>query len=154
VLLTGTPIGMGSEKVIEIVESLGALVVAMENCGGYKTVDLRIDESDPRDPLLLLAEKYLRIPCSVMSPNGGRLELLDRMIDDFRIDGVIDLTWQACHTYNIESFDVSALVKKKKGLPFIQIETDYSQADRETLRVRLEAFVEMMEEGHRGNCGH
>jgi len=154
VLLTGTPIGMGSEKVIEIVESLGALVVAMENCGGYKTVDLRIDESDPRDPLLLLAEKYLRIPCSVMSPNGGRLELLDRMIDDFRIDGVIDLTWQACHTYNIESFDVSTLVKEKRGLPFIQIETDYSQADRETLRVRLEAFVEMMEEGHRGNCGH
>jgi len=36
VLLTGTPIGMGSEKVVEIVESLGALVVAMENCGGYK----------------------------------------------------------------------------------------------------------------------
>ena len=154
VLLTGTPVGMGSEKVIEIVEELGALIVAMENCGGYKTVDLRIDETDPRDPLLLLAEKYLRIPCSVMSPNKGRLELLDRMIDDFQINGVIDLTWQACHTYNVESFDVSALVKEKRKLPFIQIETDYSQADRETLRVRLEAFVEMMERSCRGDRGH
>jgi benzoyl-CoA reductase/2-hydroxyglutaryl-CoA dehydratase subunit BcrC/BadD/HgdB len=154
VLLTGTPIGMGSEKVVEIVENLGALVVVMENCGGYKTVDLRIDESDPRDPLLLLAEKYIRIPCSVMSPNRGRLDLLERMIDDFQIDGVIDLTWQGCHTYNIESFDVSVLVKEKRGLPFIQIETDYSQADRETLRVRLEAFVEMMEGAGRGDCRH
>lgn len=147
VLLTGTPVGIGSEKVIEIVESLGAVVVAMENCGGYKTVDSRIDETDPRDPLLLLAENYLRIPCSVMSPNRGRLELLDRMLDDFQVDGVIDLTWQACHTYNIESVAVRDLVKGRRGLPFVQIETDYSQADRETLRVRLEAFVEMMERG-------
>jgi len=154
VLLTGTPVGMGSEKVIEIVEELGAVVVAMENCGGYKTVDLRIDETDPRDPLLLLAEKYLQIPCSVMSPNKGRLELLDRMIDDFQVNGVIDLTWQACHTYNVESFDVSALVKEKRKLPFIQIETDYSQADRETLRVRLEAFVEMTERSCHGDRGY
>jgi benzoyl-CoA reductase/2-hydroxyglutaryl-CoA dehydratase subunit BcrC/BadD/HgdB len=145
---------MGSEKVVEIVEDLGALVVVMENCGGYKTVDLRIDESDLRDPLLLLAETYIRIPCSVMSPNRGRLALLERMIDDFQIDGVIDLTWQGCHTYNIESFEVSALVKEKRGLPFIQIETDYSQADRESLRVRLEAFVEMMEGGCRGDSRH
>ena len=27
--------------------------MAMENCGGYKKVDCRIDESDPRDPLLI-----------------------------------------------------------------------------------------------------
>ncbi|MDX9746020.1 MAG: 2-hydroxyacyl-CoA dehydratase family protein [Syntrophales bacterium] len=40
---------------------------------------------------------------------------------------------------------------KDAGLPFIQIETDYSQADRETLRVRLEAFVEMMERSCRGD---
>jgi len=143
ILLTGTPVGLGSEKIIALVEESGGLVVVMENCGGYKTVDILADESDQRDPLRVLAEKYMKIPCSVMSPNRGRLELIDKMIDEFQIDGVIDLTWQACHTYNVESFWVSDLVKQK-GLPFLQIETDYSASDRETLRVRIEAFLEMV----------
>lgn len=143
ILLTGTPVGLGSEKIIALLEESGGLVVAMENCGGYKTVDILADESDERDPIRILAEKYMKIPCSVMSPNRGRLELIDKMIGDFEIDGVIDLTWQACHTYNIESFWVADLVKSK-GLPFLQIETDYSTSDRETLRVRIEAFLEMI----------
>ncbi|MGE5422003.1 MAG: double-cubane-cluster-containing anaerobic reductase [Ignavibacteriales bacterium] len=144
ILLTGTPVGLGSEKVITLVEESGGLVVAMENCGGYKTVELRIDERSTEDPLLLLADKYLKIPCSVMSPNTGRLELLERMIKEFRIDAVIDLTWQACHTYNVESYHVAKLVQDKLGLPFIQLETDYSNSDSETLRVRIEALLEMI----------
>ncbi len=144
ILLTGTPVGVGSEKVITLVEECGGLVVAMENCGGYKTVELRTDESDHTDPLHLLAEKYMKIPCSVMTPNYRRLDLLKRMIHDFQIDGVIDLTWQACHTYNIESYFVAKMVKDELGLPFLQLETDYSQSDLETLRVRIEAFLEMI----------
>jgi benzoyl-CoA reductase/2-hydroxyglutaryl-CoA dehydratase subunit BcrC/BadD/HgdB len=144
ILLTGTPVGIGSEKVIKLVEESGALVAAMENCGGYKTVDILGDESDTGDPLTLLAQKYLRIPCSVMSPNTGRIELLRDMIEKFHIDGVIDLTWQACHTYNVESYFVAKEVQEVMKLPFLQLETDYSQSDVETLRVRIEAFLEMV----------
>lgn len=144
ILLTGTPVGVGSEKVVSLVEECGGLVVAMENCSGYKTVGLKIDEGDQRDPLLLLAEKYLKISCSIMSPNGRRLELLQQMVKDFQVDGVIDLTWRACHTYNIESYFVADLIKNHFGLPFLQLETDYSTLDRENLRVRIEAFIEMI----------
>lgn len=144
ILLTGTPVGIGNEKVIRLVEECGGQVITMENCGGYKTLDLLIDEEDPRDKLLLLAERYLKIPCSIMSPNTGRLDLLAKMIRDFQIDGVIDLTWQACHTYNIESNSVGQLVKDKLSLPFLHLESDYSQSDLETLRVRIEAFLEMI----------
>ena len=144
ILLTGTPVGTGSEKIISLVEECGGLVVAMQNCSGYNCAELHIDESDPRDPLMLLAETYLKIPCSVMSPNPDRLDLLKRLIRDFKIDGVVDLTWQACHTFNVESFLVADLVKNKLGLPFLQVETDYSASDRETLRVRVEAFLEMI----------
>jgi benzoyl-CoA reductase/2-hydroxyglutaryl-CoA dehydratase subunit BcrC/BadD/HgdB len=144
VLLTGCPVGEDDDKVITLVEECGGLVVAMENCGGYKTLDLRIDETDARDPLTLIAEKYLKVPCSVMSPNGRRLELLERMIKDFDIDGVIDLTWQACHTYNIESYWVAKLVKQKLGKAFLHLETNFSDSDSENLRVRIEAFLEMI----------
>lgn len=36
ILLTGVPVGVGSEKVLRILEKAGALVVALENCIGYK----------------------------------------------------------------------------------------------------------------------
>ena len=70
----------------------------------------------------------MNIGCSCMSPNPRRMELLDRLIDDFHVDGVVDLVLQACHTYNVETSLVRRLVKEKKGLPYTVVETDYSQA--------------------------
>jgi benzoyl-CoA reductase/2-hydroxyglutaryl-CoA dehydratase subunit BcrC/BadD/HgdB len=143
VLLTGCPVGLGTEKVIPITEELGAHVVAMENCSGYKTLELQTD-TNGGDPIAALAETYLAIPCSCMTPNPYRMELLEKMIDDFRADAVIDLTWQACHTYNIEGFAVGRLVKSK-GLPYLHLESDYSNSDLENLKVRIEAMLEMVE---------
>lgn len=143
ILLTGCPVGLGTEKVIRLVQELGANVVAMENCSGYKTLELQTD-SEYNDPIVALAHKYLRIPCSCMSPNPYRIDLLRQMIDDFRVDAVIDLTWQACHTYNIEAHNVAKLVKDKR-LPYLHLESDYSASDLESLKVRIEAMLEMVE---------
>lgn len=142
ILLTGCPVGLGTEKVIRITEELGAAVVAMENCTGYKTLEL-LAGREYDDPIVALAHKYIKIPCSCMSPNRYRMELIERMIDDFRVDGVIDLTWQACHTYNIEAYEVEKLVKGK-GLPYLHLESDYSSSDLETIKIRVEALLEMM----------
>ncbi len=141
ILLTGVPIGLGSDKVVKIIEQCGANVVAFENCSGYKQT-FQVDETE--DPVQALAAQYLAIPCSVMSPNPGRMEMLTEMIREFSVDGVVDLTWQACHTYNIESFHVSKLVQDTFGLPYLHLETDYSESDTEQLRVRIEAFLEMI----------
>ena len=144
ILLTGVPIGAGSEKVLDIIEESGACVVALENCTGYKGLDRMIDEE--KTPIRAIAEKYLSTPCSCMSPNHGRLDLLRRLAKDYQVDGVVDLTWQACHTYNIESYQVGQFVKNDLGLPFIQIETDYSNSDRGQIKVRVEAFIEQIQE--------
>lgn len=142
VLLTGCPVGLGTEKVIRIVQEVGGNVVAMENCSGYKTLELQTSKEFD-DPIVALAHKYISIPCSCMSPNTYRMELLERMIADFKVDAVIDLTWQACHTYNIEAYEVSKLVKSK-GLPHLHLESDYSNSDLESIKVRIEALLEMV----------
>lgn len=142
VLLTGCPVGLGSEKVIRLVEESGGLIVAMENCSGYKTLELQSD-TELDDPIIALAQKYMEIPCSCMSPNPYRFELLERMLEEFQVDAVVDLTWQACHTYNIEAFTVGNLVRDK-GLPYLHLESDYSSSDLETLKVRIEALLEMV----------
>ncbi|MFZ2040795.1 MAG: 2-hydroxyacyl-CoA dehydratase family protein [Desulfobacterales bacterium] len=141
ILLTGLPVGLGSDKVVKIVEQSGADVVAFENCSGYKqafTVD------PEKDLLDALAAQYLATPCSVMSPNSGRFELLKAMIRSFAVDGVIDLTWQACHTYNVEAFRIAEFVQETCGLPSLHLETDYAESDSEQLRVRIEAYLEML----------
>jgi benzoyl-CoA reductase/2-hydroxyglutaryl-CoA dehydratase subunit BcrC/BadD/HgdB len=141
ILLTGVPVGLGSDKVVRLIEEAGARVVCFETCGGYKRVQL-VDEN--KEPLTAIAERYLSTPCSVMSPNNGRIELLDRLIAEFSVDGVVDLTWQACHTYNIEAHTIGKFVMEQRRLPFLHLETDYSTSDTEQLRVRIEAFLEMI----------
>ncbi|WMM24526.1 double-cubane-cluster-containing anaerobic reductase [Tissierella sp. MB52-C2] len=143
ILLTGCPIGSGSEKVLKALEEAGASVVALENCTGYKGLDVMVDEN--KDPITALAEKYLSTPCSCMTNNNGRLELIGRLAKEYDVDGVVDLTWQACHTYNIESFTVKKFVQEELNLPFIQIETDYSDSDTGQVKVRVEAFLETIE---------
>jgi len=141
ILLTGVPVGLGSHKVVHLIERAGAVVVAMETCSGYRGI-LPVDEA--KEPLQALAEKTLQTPCSVMSPNPGRLRLLGEMIEDFSAEGVVDLTWQACHTYNVESYTIEKFVGETYGLPFLHLETDYSEADTEQLAVRIEAFLELI----------
>lgn len=143
ILLTGCPIGSGSEKVLKALEEAGASVVALENCTGYKGLDVMVDEE--KDPITALAEKYLSTPCSCMTNNNGRLDLIERLAKEYDVDGVVDLTWQACHTYNIESFTVKKFVQEELKLPFIQIETDYSDSDTGQVKVRVEAFLETIE---------
>ena len=140
-MLTGCPIGNGSEKVLRLIEECGAPVVCMENCTGVKGLDLLVDEAES-DPFMALARRYLQIPCSCMTPNNGRLNLLGSLIDEYRADGIVDLTLQYCHTYNIESRVVGDFVESR-SLPFLHLETDYSESDVERLRTRIEAFVEM-----------
>ena len=53
------------------------------------------------------------------------------------------MTLQACHTYNVESLSIRKFVNEKKGIPYINVETDYSQADIGQLNTRVAAFIEM-----------
>lgn len=142
ILLTGCPIGKGSEKVLRIIEEYGGIVVCQENCTGLKSFDILVDEEV--EPYAALAKRYLQTPCSCMSPNEGRLGLLQRIVKEFRIDGVVDLTWFCCHTYNVETYSVREFLSQEFSLPFIHLETDYSETDLPQLRVRIEAFLEMV----------
>lgn len=143
ILITGCPIGGATEKVIRAVEDNGAVVVTYENCTGAKSIDKLVDEENP-DVYDALAKRYLNIGCSVMTPNPNRLELLGRLIDEYKVDGVVEMTLQACHTYAIESFGIRKFVNEEKGIPYISVETDYSQADIGQLNTRIAAFIEML----------
>ncbi len=143
ILITGCPIGGATEKVIKAVEENGGVVVTYENCTGAKAIDKLVDEDNP-DVFDALARRYLDIGCSVMTPNDNRLELLGRLIDEYKVDGVLEMTLQACHTYNIEAKGIKNYVVNTKHKAYTSIETDYSQSDLEQLKTRITAFIEML----------
>lgn len=142
ILLTGCPSSGAPMKVVKALEENGAVVVAYENCGGTKSVDRLIDES-AEDIYEAIAERYLQIGCSVMTPNKNRYELIGRLIEEYQIDGVVEMTLQACHTYNVEAKSIEKFVKGKV-VPYIHVEIDYSQEDIGQLNTRMTAFIEML----------
>lgn len=143
ILITGCPMGAATAKVIKAIEDNGAVVVCFENCTGVKAVEELVDEHNP-DLFGALAEKYLNIGCSCMSPNTKRFELLNHLIDEYKVDGVVEMTLTACHTYNVESLSVKRFVQQEKGRPYTYLETDFGTSDVERINTRMTAFIEML----------
>jgi benzoyl-CoA reductase/2-hydroxyglutaryl-CoA dehydratase subunit BcrC/BadD/HgdB len=139
--MTGVPMVHGAERVLEIVEKVGGLVVAMENCTGVKPTLEDVDEK-AKDPMRAIAEKYFHLPCSVMTPNERRLDALGKMAKEYRADCIIELVWQACLTYDVESHRVKRLAEEELKMPYLRIETDYSPSDSARIAVRVEALFE------------
>lgn len=142
IMITGCPIGGVTEKVLGAIENAGAVVVAFENCGAIRTTDELVSEEG--DPMTALSVKYLNTGCACMSPNDNRLKLIEKIVQEYQVDGVVDVVLQACHTFSVETKRVSDLVKNKLGKPYITIETDYSKSDTGQLKTRLEAFLELI----------
>ena len=141
VLMTGVPMAHGAEKVIDIIEASGGLVVCQENCTGIKPLYEDVDES-AADPLEAIARKYFHLPCSVMMRNDGRFDLLKSLAGRFRPDCVVELIWQSCLTYDVESYRTKRMCEEELHLPYLRIETDYSPSDTQRLAVRVEALLE------------
>ena len=146
VMMTGVPIVHGAERVLDIVEDNGGLVVCMENCTGIKPILEDVD-ANAADPVQAVAEKYFHLPCSVMTKNEARMDSLRQLTKEYRAACIIELVWQACLTYDVESFRVKQLAEQEFGIPYLRIETDYSPSDSARIAVRVEALFETV----RGN---
>ena len=138
VLLTGVPTPHGAERVVDIIEDHGGLIVSMENCTGVKPILEDIDTDDP-DPLRAIAAKYFHLPCSVMTPNQRRFDMLRQLAEEYRPQCVIELIWQGCLTYDVEAELTRRFVEEELGLSYLQIVTDYSPSDSARIAVRVEA---------------
>ena len=71
------------------------------------------------------------------------MEMISNYIDEYKIDGVVDVVLQSCHTYNMESSRVKSTVNEKET-PFLHLETDYSEDAVGQITTRIQAFIEML----------
>jgi len=141
IMISGCPMSGGNTKVPEIIESKSGIIVAEESCTGTRSFWDLVDES--KNPMQALAERYIKIPCSCMSPNDRRIDNILKLAREFKIDGVVYYTLQFCQGYNIEKYKVQQALKKQ-GIPMLVIETDYGDSDVEQIGLRVDAFMEML----------
>ncbi len=141
IMMTGCPIAGDAEKIYKIIEEAKGTIVVSEACSGIKPILGEIEENSD-DPIKAIAKRYFNLPCSIMYLNKRRLDQIDYLIKEFKPDAVIEVILIACHTYNIESYTIEKHITKNHGIPYLRIETDYSQGDIEQIRTKVEAILE------------
>lgn len=142
ILLTGCPSGGLINKVGRTIERNGGVLVCLDDCTGERTTAMMVDEDAP-DILRAIADRYLAIHCSVMTPNSGRMEHTLAQVHTYHADGVVDAVLTACHTFNIEAASMQKTMEDV-DIPYMKLETDYSESDMGQLETRLTAFIETL----------
>ena len=142
ILLTGCPSTGVIQKVGQTIENNGGVIVCLDDCGGERTQKMLVDENAD-DILRAISDRYLEIHCSVMTTNEGRIENTKAMCEKYKVDGVVEMVLQACHTFNVEANQMQKMCDEE-GIPYMKLETDYSTTDSGQIETRLAAFIEML----------
>jgi benzoyl-CoA reductase/2-hydroxyglutaryl-CoA dehydratase subunit BcrC/BadD/HgdB len=94
--------------------------------------------------LRALANRSLRpCPCPTFADNSQRIYRLKQLIKDNDIQGVIYHVLRGCLVYDFEYKRIEEELGQL-GIPVIRLESDYNEEDVEQLRIRIEAFIELI----------
>jgi benzoyl-CoA reductase/2-hydroxyglutaryl-CoA dehydratase subunit BcrC/BadD/HgdB len=77
-----------------------------------------------------------------------RLKLMERMIRDYQVDGLVIHSARSCKPYSVGQYDLQRLFVERLGVKSVIIEadlTDFRAYSEEQARTRLEAFFEELE---------
>lgn len=155
IMITGSPVVFPNIKVPLLIEEMGGSLVADETCMGERFMyDPAVVVDRSFDGLLRsLANRYVRAcTCPTFSDNTQRVDRIRQMIDIHCVQGVVYHVLRGCLVYDFEYLKLEK-VCGKLGIPIIRIESDYNEEDIEQLRIRIEAFIELIKlrDLHEGN---
>lgn len=126
---------------IKAIESMGGLVVTDDLCNGSRYFGELVEDST-QDPYEALARRYLsKPPCARMHPASQRVKHLQKMAQDFGVEGVIYETIKFCDIHS-GIFPVIKDGFKEMGIPVLNLEREYTFAGSGQMRTRVEAFFE------------
>ena len=146
ILVTGSPLIFPNVKIPLLIEEMGGFLAADETCMGERGLSdpaVVVDESFD-GMMRALSNRAVR-PCScpTFADNKERVYRIRQMIKDYRIQGVIYHVLRGCLVYDFE-YNMLEEELGKMDIPVIRLETDYNEEDVEQLRIRIEAFIELI----------
>lgn len=128
---------------IQLIESAGGLVVADRFCTGSIPALMPIPEDLP--PVEAIARHTLAHTfCPrMMEGFSERLDVLQRIQTEYKVDGIIVTHLKFCDLWGIES-SLLTNAFREAGVPVLRLERDYRLNNEGQLRTRIQAFLESM----------
>jgi benzoyl-CoA reductase/2-hydroxyglutaryl-CoA dehydratase subunit BcrC/BadD/HgdB len=128
---------------VKLIESCGATVVIDDLCNGSRYFGELVDEK-AIDPLEALAQRYLdRFPCARMRPQQIRVDHLQKLARDYKIDGLIYENIKFCGPYG-GVFPIIRRAFKELDIPVLNLQRDYSGGGSGQVKTRVQAFLEQI----------
>lgn len=142
ILLTGSTLAYGDETLIELIEESGGVVVVEEFAEGLRHYWENVNLDG--DLMKSIAHCYFwrRVPPAWFRPGKERLEFLIKLARDFNVAGVIWYQLMYRESYKVESFYFPKILRENTGLPILILDSDYEAPATESMRTRIEAFLE------------
>ena len=142
-MLCGSIVAEQDLELVQLIEGQAAIVTDLL-CTGVRSFRDRLavpDSGTGTDLLTRLADFYFdQSGCIHLRPNNGFYDLARRLCADLRVHAVVLKTLLYCDAHNFEA----TRMERALGLPLLHIDTDYGEANREQVRTRVEAFLEML----------
>lgn len=146
ILVTGSPIAFPNIKIPLLIEEMGGILAADETCMGERGLYDPVSVIDPTFDGMMraLASRYTKpCTCPVFVDNSQRIYRIRQMIKDHKIQGVVYHVLRGCLVYDYE-YQMMEEELGKLDIPIIRVESDYNEEDVEQLRIRIEAFIELI----------
>ena len=146
VLLTGSPVVFPNIKLPLLIEEMGGALVADETCMGERFLydPLAVWDHSFDGYIRAMATRSIRpCTCPTFFDSSTRIYRLKQMVKDHQVEGIVYHVPRGCLVYDFE-YQLIEEEMGKLGIPIIRVETDYNEEDIEQLRIRIEAFVELI----------
>jgi len=143
--VSGTVIAPGDTKIVDLIEGLGARVVGDDLCTGLRPF-LRLEVAEPS--IDAVADAYLdRVQCAALPhlslEDDRRLANIEESYGATGAEGVLYHSLRYCDPFAFKANETKRFLGK--GVPFLEIHTEYASSDTEGIRTRINAFIEMIE---------
>ena len=126
----------------QLIEDCGGQVVADDMPTGTRYFYYSVDGG--AEPLQALAQRYLaQIPCPRKMLPGARLQYVDQTMSGADVQGAIIHNLKACDCHLYE-YPYLRDMLEARGLPVLFFRGEETEAELETQRDDIEAFIEMI----------
>jgi len=129
---------------IEALESADAVVVVDEMDIGLRRASGQVDTTLP--PMEALARYYIMgRPVDKHTWNSDqRLELIGMLAEQYKVDGVVSQNVRFCTYLGWDKFDLKKQLQER-GIPILELDLEYGHPGGAQMKIRAEAFMEMLE---------
>lgn len=148
ILLTGSTLAIGDNKIHDLVETCGGQIVFEEFAEGMRPYIHNV-ALNGEELMKALAKTYLlkRLEPAWFRPSKGRIETIRKFAEEFKVDGVIWYQLMYRDAYDMQSYYFEKILKEETDLPMLKLESDYDTSEKGPMKTRIETFVKILQQG-------